>query len=144
MTIYIVESHWRHRNYEWAHVELCSKQKVWNIYKYVSYFRFLKVATLCFIDSAANPWPSLNELHDVVTSSGFHLTGVPSSSGFNCGISCFLNGVGTISCVVQKSGWYTADSPIWQTNSYDYVMKLIERMPRVLKAKGGYFEESKI
>ena len=27
MTIYIVDSHWRHRNYEWKHMELCSKQK---------------------------------------------------------------------------------------------------------------------
>ena len=35
-------------------------------------------------------------------------------TGFICGISCLLYGVGTISCVVQKSGWYTADSPIWQ------------------------------
>ena len=27
MTIYIVDSHWRHQNYEWTHVELCTKQK---------------------------------------------------------------------------------------------------------------------
>ena len=27
MTIYIVDSHWRHQNYEWTHMELCSKQK---------------------------------------------------------------------------------------------------------------------
>ena len=36
----------------------------------------------------------------------------------------------------------------WKTISGDYLMKLIERMPRVckavIKAKGGYFEESKI
>uniref|UniRef100_A0A667YE37 Uncharacterized protein n=1 Tax=Myripristis murdjan TaxID=586833 RepID=A0A667YE37_9TELE len=35
-------------------------------------------------------------------------------SGLISGISCFINGVGTISCVVQKSGYYTADSPIGQ------------------------------
>ena len=44
-----------------------AKKKMLNNTKYVLYFRFLKVATLCFVDSAANPWPSLNELHDVVT-----------------------------------------------------------------------------
>ena len=38
-------------------MELCSKEQIVNI----------KVATLCFVDSPANPWPSLNELHDVVT-----------------------------------------------------------------------------
>ena len=27
-TIYIVDSYWRHQNYEWTHVELCSKQKI--------------------------------------------------------------------------------------------------------------------
>lgn len=36
----------------------------------------------------------------------------------------------------------------WETISGDYLMKLIKRMPRVckavIKAKGGYFEESKI
>ena len=36
----------------------------------------------------------------------------------------------------------------WKTISGDYLMKLIERMPRVckavIKAKGGHFEESKI
>jgi len=36
----------------------------------------------------------------------------------------------------------------WKTISGDYLMKLIERMPRVcktvIKAKGGYFEESRI
>ena len=36
----------------------------------------------------------------------------------------------------------------WKTISGDYLMKLIERMPKVckavIKAKGGYFEESKI
>ena len=36
----------------------------------------------------------------------------------------------------------------WKTISGDYLRKLIERMPRVckavIKAKGGYFEESKI
>ena len=37
-------------------------KKVRNNSKYVSYFRFLEV-----VDSAANPWPSLNELHGVVT-----------------------------------------------------------------------------
>uniref|UniRef100_A0A667Y5U0 Pyridine nucleotide-disulfide oxidoreductase domain-containing protein 2 n=1 Tax=Myripristis murdjan TaxID=586833 RepID=A0A667Y5U0_9TELE len=44
-----------------------AKKKLLNNSKYVLYFRFLKVATLCFVDSTANPWPSLNELHDVVT-----------------------------------------------------------------------------
>ena len=36
----------------------------------------------------------------------------------------------------------------WKTIPGDYLMKLIERMPRVckavIKAKGGYFEESKL
>ena len=36
----------------------------------------------------------------------------------------------------------------WKTIPGDYLMKLIERMPRVckavIKAKGGYFEESQI
>ena len=36
----------------------------------------------------------------------------------------------------------------WKTIPGDYLMKLIERMPRVckavIKAKGGYFEESRI
>lgn len=44
------------------------KEKLINSSKYALYLRFLRVATLCwFIDSAANPWPFLNELHDVVT-----------------------------------------------------------------------------
>ena len=111
MTIYIVYSHWRHQNYEWTHMELCSRQKKYKITLNVSNFRFLKVAILCFVDSPADPWPSLSELHDLVTWNVFHFTDV---SGFICGISCLLNGVETISCVVQKSGWYTADSPIWQ------------------------------
>ena len=121
MTIYIVESHWRHRNYEWAHVELCSKQKVWNIYKYVSYFRFLKVATLCFIDSAANPWPSLNELHDVVTWNGFHFTGVPCQGSF-VEFLAFLMGLGpsVVLCRSQVGTQLTApfDKPIHMTTSW--------------------------
>ena len=30
-------------------------------------FHISEVATLCCVDSAANPWPSLSEPHDVVT-----------------------------------------------------------------------------
>lgn len=41
--------------------------------KYVLYFRFLKAATLCFVNDTANPWPSLNGLHE-----GFQ--GLPSAS----------------------------------------------------------------
>lgn len=40
---------------------LKKERKKINNSKYVSYFRFLKVATLCFLDIAANLWPSLNE-----------------------------------------------------------------------------------
>ena len=45
------------------------KQDIWNyVAKHsIKLLNNLKVATLCFVDSAANPWPSLNELHDVVT-----------------------------------------------------------------------------
>lgn len=43
-----------------------AKKKLINNSKYLLYFRLLKVATLCF-DSAANPWPYLDERHDVVT-----------------------------------------------------------------------------
>ena len=68
-------------------------KKVWSNSKYVSYFRFLKVATLCFVDSAANPWPSLNELHDVVTWNGFHFTGVPCQGSF-LEFLAFLMGLG--------------------------------------------------
>jgi hypothetical protein len=36
----------------------------------------------------------------------------------------------------------------WESIPGDYLMKLVERLPRVcksvIKAKGGYFEESKI
>ena len=44
--------------------------------------RFLRVAALCFVDSAANPRPSLSELHDVFTWNGSHLTGVPCHGSF--------------------------------------------------------------
>lgn len=46
-------------------MESCSKEKK-KLSEYVLYYRFLKVA-LCFVDSAVNSWPSLRELHDVVT-----------------------------------------------------------------------------
>ena len=93
MTIYIVDSHWRHQNYEWTHMELCSKQKVWNNSKHVSYFRFFNVASLCFVGSAANPWPSLSELHDGVTWNGFNFTGVSCQGSF-VEFLAFLMGVG--------------------------------------------------
>lgn len=35
--------------------------------KYDLYFRFLKAATLYFVEMATKPLPSLSELHDVVT-----------------------------------------------------------------------------
>ena len=28
MAIYIVDSYWKHQNYEWTHMELCSKQQI--------------------------------------------------------------------------------------------------------------------
>ena len=68
-------------------------KKVWNNSQNVSYFRFLKVATLCCVHSAANPWPSLTELHDVVTTSGFHLTGVSCQGSF-AEFLAFLMGMG--------------------------------------------------
>ena len=71
MTIYIVDSQWRHQNYEWTHMELCSKQKVWNNSKHVLYFRFFRIATLCFTYCFAHSWHSLDELHEVVTWNGF-------------------------------------------------------------------------
>ena len=94
----------------WMNTYLCSEHK-----NFVSYFRFLKVAALCFVDSAANPlafsrWASWCS-HVKPEMVSLHRCAL---SGFICGISCLLYGVGTNSCVVQKSGWYTADSPIWQ------------------------------
>ena len=57
-------------------------KKLWNNSKYVWHFRFFTVAVLCFVDSAANPRPSLSELHDV-TWNGFHFTGVPCQDLWN-------------------------------------------------------------
>ena len=37
----------------------------------VSYFRILKVATVCLDDSFAHYWQYLNQLHEVVTWNGF-------------------------------------------------------------------------
>lgn len=51
--------------YEARYMELCTKLK--NNFKCVIFFRILKEGTLCFVDRAANPWPSLIELNDVVT-----------------------------------------------------------------------------
>ena len=52
MTIYIVDSHWRHQNWMNEHIwNYVLNKKVWNNSKYVLYFRFLKVATLCFFDT---------------------------------------------------------------------------------------------
>ena len=77
-------------------------KKVWNNSKHVLNFRFLKVAPLCFVDSTANPWPSLNELHDVVTWNGFHFTGVPCQGSF-VEFLAFLMGLGpsTVWCRSQ-------------------------------------------
>lgn len=38
-----------------------AKKKLINNSKYILYFQ----SRLCFVDNAANAWPSLNELHDV-------------------------------------------------------------------------------
>lgn len=77
-----------------------AKKKLINNSKCVLYFRFLQAAALCFVDSAANTRPSLNELHDVVTWDGF--TPQVCLSAIICGICCLLHGVGTIRCVVHS------------------------------------------
>ena len=38
--------------------------------------KYILVATLCLDDSFAHSWHSLNQLHEVVTSNAFQLTGV--------------------------------------------------------------------
>lgn len=49
MTIYIVDSHWRNQNYEWTHMELCSKEKtVKYLIERALWFRFFKIVTFCF------------------------------------------------------------------------------------------------
>lgn len=73
------------------------------------YFRFFKVAILCFVDSAAKP--SLSELHDVVTWNGFHFIGVP------CQVSlvefhAFLMGLG-LSVVLCRSQVCTQLPPLF-------------------------------
>ena len=48
-------------NNTWNHVVT---KKVLNKSKYISKFRFFKVATLCLDDSFAHSWHSLNQLHE--------------------------------------------------------------------------------
>ena len=57
----------------WNHVVT---KKVLNKSKYTLYLRFFKVATLCFDDSFAHSWHSLNQLHLEYFSNS--LEGVPS------------------------------------------------------------------
>jgi len=52
----------------------------------ITSFRLVNVATLCFVDSAATLWPSLNELHDVVPWNGFHFTGEVEFLAFLMGL----------------------------------------------------------
>ena len=54
-----------------------SNQKVLNKSKYILYFKFFKVATLCLDGDFAHAWHSLNQLHEVATWNAFLLTGVP-------------------------------------------------------------------
>ena len=78
--------------------------------KYVSYFRFLKVATHCFVDSTANPWPSLTELHDVVTWNGFHFTDVPCQGAFVEFLALLIGlGQSAVLCRSQVGTQLTAD-----------------------------------
>lgn len=72
-------------------MELCSKERMLNISEYVMFYILDSLATCCFADGAASPWPSFNELHDVVTRNGFHFSDV-SCQGI-CGISCLFNGI---------------------------------------------------
>ena len=110
MTFYIVDSHWRHQNHEWTHMELCSKQ-MWNSSKYVSSFRFLKVATLCFVDSSAAL------AHSQWASWFSHLKWFSlhrcDLSEFMCGICCLLNGDGTEVRLVHSWQPYLTTDDDW-------------------------------
>ena len=61
----------------------------------------LQMSHLLLDDSFAQLWHSLIQIHEVVTWNGFHFTGVPCQE-LICGISCLLNVIETISCVVQR------------------------------------------
>lgn len=85
--------------------------KKYEINQYVLYFRFLKVATLYFFLVALQTLGVLSVSFMRWSPEGFSLHRC-ASSGLLSGISCLING--TNGCVVQKSGSYTADSPIEQ------------------------------
>ena len=87
MTIYVVDSHWRHQNYEWTHIELCSKKKKCEI----TQSRHPLLCWQCCKPLALSQWA--NELHDVVTWNGFHLTGEPCQGSF-VEFLAFLMGLG--------------------------------------------------
>jgi hypothetical protein len=74
----------------WNHVVT---KKVLNISKYISYFKFFKVTTICLDDSFAHSWHSLIQLHEVVTWNAFKLTGVPCS---------FVEFLSSLLCVSQS------------------------------------------
>ena len=57
-------------------MESCSNQK--SVKQIKIYFRFFKLAPLCFDDSFAHSWYCLNQLQKVITWNAFKLTGVPS------------------------------------------------------------------
>jgi hypothetical protein len=57
-------------------MESCRKQKSVKQIKIYFIFEILQIATLCFDDSFAHSWHSLNQLHEVVIWNAFQLTGV--------------------------------------------------------------------
>ena len=79
-------------------MESCSNQRSVKQINIYFTFEILQIATLCFDDSFAHPWHSLNQLHEVVTWNAFQLTG----RRVNCGIYFLLNAVEPISCVVSR------------------------------------------
>ncbi len=56
------------KEHKWNYV---ANKKVLNKPEYVLYFRFFKLATICFDDSFAHSWHSLSQIHEVVTWNGF-------------------------------------------------------------------------
>ena len=52
-------------------MESCNNQKSVKQIKIYFYFRFFEVITLCLDDSFAHSWPSLSQVHEVVTWNAF-------------------------------------------------------------------------